>query len=117
MNFKTFSEKFAILADAKADYEALENRCKSLESQLADLKQTISKSGYKIEQTAEGVFELIEDNSASQPVGDYLNPILYEVDTGCEQGKWYTDGEDIWECIKSGFPSGFADKEFFEVIE
>lgn len=117
MNFKTFAEKFNILADAKADYEALETKCKSLETQLADLKQTISKSGYSVQQTSEGVFELVKNEESTIPQGDYTNPITYEADTECIEGLFYTDGEDIWECIKTGTPDGFSDKEYFDIIE
>lgn len=116
MNFKTFSEKFAILADAKADYEALENRCKSLEAQLADLKQTIDKSGYKVEQAAEGVFELVKDETPV-PDGSAFNPYHYEESMTVEEGKWYRTDEYIWQCIKSGTPISIMDKEYFEVIE
>ena len=117
MNFKTFAEKFSVLADAKADYEALENRCKSLETQLAELKQTISKSGYSVQQTSEGVFELIKDETTTIPQGDYTNPIPYEEGMECKIALFYTDGEDIWECIKNGTPDGFSDKEYFDIIE
>lgn len=116
MNFKTFAEKFSILADAKADYEALENRCKSLESQLADLKQTISKSGYSVQQTSEGVFELVKNEELTIPQGDYINPIPYEEGMECKIALFYTDGEDVWECIKTGTPESFSDKTYFDII-
>mgnify|MGYP003312843017 CR=1 FL=1 len=30
-----------------------------------------------------------------------------------ENGKFYTNGDDVWEALKSGVPSKFADTEFF----
>lgn len=49
--------------------------------------------------------------------GTYLHPFTYADDVPCVRGLWYTDGEDIWECIMSGYPSRFADPNYFEVIE
>ena len=50
------------------------------------------------------------------PEGDYTSPILYEPDMSVEEGKFYTDGDDIWEAKKSGIPSGFDDTEYFDII-
>lgn len=49
-------------------------------------------------------------------LGTYLNPIHYVSGMEVKITKWYTDGEDIWECIQSGIPTGFDDTNYFEII-
>lgn len=48
--------------------------------------------------------------------GTYINPIQYVVGADVIEGKWYTDGDNIWEAIKSGIPSSFEDTEYFDII-
>lgn len=48
---------------------------------------------------------------------DYLKPKRYVDGMTVTAGLWYTDGTDIWECIKSGTPSGFTDTEYFDIIQ
>lgn len=49
--------------------------------------------------------------------GTYIDPVVYVQGMTVEAGKWYTDGADIWEALKSGLPSGFDDPEYFDIIE
>lgn len=51
--------------------------------------------------------------------GDYLDPILYKDGMTIVDGKWYyLDDKDLpHEAIKSGVPSGFNDKEYFDFAE
>lgn len=49
--------------------------------------------------------------------GTYIDPVVYAQGMTVEAGKWYTDGADIWEALKSGSPSGFDDQEYFDIIE
>ena len=52
----------------------------------------------------------------SAPSGEYTNPIPYEQGMTVTVGLFYTDGEDIWEAIQTGTPSGFDDKAYFDII-
>lgn len=92
----------------------------ALNSQIAQQNQLISdlaqKQGFNLVETSTGVFEFIKSDEPT-PDGDYLNPILYEDGISVETGKFYTDGDNIWEAIKDGIPSGFDDKEYFDIIE
>lgn len=53
-----------------------------------------------------------------EPSGDGSpwNPFSYTVGMAVEETMWYTDGEYIWECIKSGTPVDFSDSEYFDII-
>lgn len=62
------------------------------------------------------VDELGKLQADAQPAGDYLNPITYIEGAAVEQGKFYTDGSDIWEAIKNGTPTSFADREYFDIV-
>lgn len=116
MNIKEFTEKFSQLAEMHDEIVSMQTENESLKAQLDELKQTISKSGYKVEQTADGVFELVKDEESTQAVGDYLNPIPYEKGMECNIGSFYTDGEYIWECILTGIPEDFSDTKYFDII-
>ncbi len=48
---------------------------------------------------------------------DYTKPLTYEVGMEVVEGLWYTDGSNVWECIKSGTPTSFEDKEYFDIVE
>lgn len=48
--------------------------------------------------------------------GSYLHPFTYTDGMEVAAGMFYTDGEDIWEAIKDGTPSSFADEEYFDII-
>lgn len=116
MNITEFTNKFEQLAEMHGEILAMQTENESLKAQLDELKQTISKSGYKVQQTTDGVFELVKDEESTQAVGDYLNPIMYEKGMECNIGSFYTDGEDIWECILTGIPEDFSDTKYFDII-
>lgn len=81
------------------------------------------KNGYELKPVLNGTnisWEFVkidgaaeEDNEAS---GDYLNPIPYVPGMTVVVGKWYTDGEDIWECLANGIPVDFSDRNYFDII-
>lgn len=64
------------------------------------------------------VFKVVK---ATMPKGDYTDPILYEVGATIGDGNFYyteTVGKDLpHEAIKSGIPSNFFDREYFDWIE
>ena len=60
---------------------------------------------------------LKKDESEQTTSGDYLNPIPYTLNMEVQENLWYTDGDNIWECIKSGMPDDFNDKEYFDIIK
>lgn len=117
MTFSELKNATAVLDDAIKDYESVKAANQSLAIELAELKQTISKAGYAVEKTDEGVYELIESDTEEMPAGDYLNPIPYELGMVVQKDMWYTDGENIWECLNNGTPDGFGDTEYFDIID
>lgn len=48
--------------------------------------------------------------------GSYLHPFAYTVGMTVTVEKWYTDGDNVWECIKTGVPVDFSDAEFFDIV-
>lgn len=58
-----------------------------------------------------------EDYISENDGSDYTTPITYKSAMSVVKGLWYTDGSDVWECIKDGTPTGFDDKEYFDIIE
>lgn len=64
------------------------------------------------------VFQIVKQ---TMPKGDYTDPILYDVGATVGEGNFYyteTVGKDLpHQAIKSGVPSGFFDKEYFDWIE
>lgn len=63
------------------------------------------------------VWELVPDPNCKPEEGSYTSPIEYKNGMEVKEGLYYTNGVMIWECIKSGIPSSFEDKEFFHIIE
>lgn len=90
---------------------------KTLEDRVAKLEAMVERMSYSLKRISESVTEVVKVDNAEMPSGDYLNPIRYIGGMDVEVGKFYTDGEDVWECVKGGTPDGFGDKAFFEVIE
>lgn len=117
MNTLEFCRKFEELREVYTDIKAKDEHIASLEKQLESIKQTISKSGYEVKQTADNVFELVEAETEQVSDGDYTRPYIYENEMTVETGKFYTDGENIWEAILDGVPAGFGDKRYFDIIE
>lgn len=60
--------------------------------------------------------EYVKNEEYQEPDGDYLNPIPFQDGIEVVSGKFYTDSEDIWEAIKDGHPSSFADTEYFDIV-
>lgn len=101
----------------KAEKENLKARIVQLEKHLSCMADKIGYSMVEIGETDAGskIYEF-EKNDESAVSGDYLNPITFEFGIECKVGLFYTDGSDIWECIKEGKPLNFADPEYFDVI-
>lgn len=89
-----------------------------LQSRIDEQNKLISslaeKQGYNLVQSG-NVIEYVKDDTVSQPMGDFLNPIIYAKGMECIVGMFYTNGEDIWECIKAGTPADFNDKRYFDI--
>lgn len=85
-------------------------------------KPESGKEGYILEQVYDPsahmiIWVYVEDpNYEKTNSGTYLDPITYTEGMEVETGKWYTDGENIWDAIKDGIPTGFDDTEYFNII-
>lgn len=86
---------------------------------LDKAKPTIEKQGFHLELTYnEGmlVWEFVADEQPGGNDGtDYLRPITYIPGMSVTAGLWYTDGEDIWECIQTGENSEWT-TQWFDII-
>ena len=86
---------------------------------LDKAKPTIEKQGFHLELTySEGmlVWEFVADEQPGGNDGtDYLRPITYIPGMSVTAGLWYTDGEDIWECIQTGENSEWT-PQWFDII-
>lgn len=60
--------------------------------------------------------EYIQNGDDLNDGSDYTKPITYKEGMSVIKSAWYTDGTDIWECIKTGTPSSFSDTEYFDII-
>ena len=116
------------LEEVKKQEEA-EKRKKELEEAEKALVESVTieykksdKTGYKLKcyKIGDNVFKeiYVEDDGANLNDGtDYTRPITYKDGMTITKGLWYTDGSDIWECIKDGQANSFSDKEYFDIIE
>lgn len=94
--------------------EYIKYKLTSLESQVSFLAE---KQGYNLVQTSPNVYQFVKSDTPL-PSGDYLNPIPYTVGMAIEKDKWYKgEDENIWLALKSGTPTSFEDKEYFDIIE
>lgn len=116
MKMKTLAKKHAILTEALEEFTQMENELKSAKAENEKLKKMLSKAGYAVKEVNEGVYELVKDEQAEIPLGDYINPIIYEEGMTVEKGKFYSDYNDIWEAKKNGVPESFADTKYFDII-
>lgn len=119
MDALTFLTQHDKLAQVAADIRSMQAQLTAKDEKIQQLESSIEKAGYKTEYTSEGVLELVKDDAATIPEGDYINPILYASGGTVEAGKWYTDnrdGGDIWEAKQDGTPADFADAEYFDII-
>lgn len=57
-----------------------------------------------------------DPNYVPEADGTYLNPFEYTDGMEVVAGMWYAKDGDVWEAIKDGAPSEWADTEYFEVI-
>lgn len=85
-------------------------------------KPRSNKEGYILQQVYDSnehaiLWEYVEDpNYVKTESGTYIDPIVYTDGMEVEIDKWYTDGDNIWECIQSGVPNSFEDREYFDII-
>lgn len=107
----------AVLTEALKEVESIIDQRDALARELEAIKKTISKAGYHVEQISDGVFTLERNPNPEEPNGEYTHPIPYYDDMEVTAGLFYTNGDDIWEAIKSGIPAGFNDNEFFDIID
>lgn len=86
---------------------------------LAELTKTVNAlmeyQGLQVRDLGGGVLEVVKKEAADMPSGDYLNPIPFVAPMTVTVGLFYTDGEDIWECIEGGMATSFT-APWFEVI-
>ena len=87
-----------------------------LENQVALTNAIIDSMGVSAHDLGGGVFEVIKPNPQT---GEYTDPILWHGGDEVVSGYWYyTDDKDLpHEAIKSGIPSGWYDKDFFDFVE
>lgn len=79
----------------------------------------VEKEGYKLHPVVLGdciAWEFVPDKGKDSGYGSFLAPIPYSDGVYVEEGLFYTDDDNIWECIHSGIPSGFNDPEYFEIL-
>lgn len=62
------------------------------------------------------MWEEVPDPNYTEQEGSYTNPIQYAAGMTVNAGKWYTDGENVWEALKDGVPRGFDDPVYFDII-
>lgn len=61
------------------------------------------------------VFDYVEDPDYDGR-GTYLKPILFVDGMEVVKDYFYTDTENIWEAISTGYPESFNDPNFFDII-
>lgn len=97
-----------------------EDSAVSLEEQVARQQELInlliSKNGYAVNEISKGALELVKDDKNTNEDGINV-PITYKSGMSVTAGLTYSDGEYIWDCIKSGVPTSFHDKTYFNIIE
>lgn len=86
------------------------------EERIRVLEQQLEALTYFVSDVAAGVQEIIKKDDSEMPVGDYVNPIPYAEGMTVETGKFYTNGDDIWEAVQSGTPNSFEDRDYFDII-
>lgn len=96
------------------DYEEKE---KTPEERIAELEKKVDALTFSLNKISESVVEVIKKEDSEMPTGDYLNPIRYITGMTVETGKFYTDGDDIWEAWNTGVPNDFSDERYFDIIK
>lgn len=84
------------------------------DAKIAAMEDFINSSGYEVKKIDDRTYEVVKKVTVTE--GDYLNPIFFVLGMTVEVGKWYTDGSDIWEALKTGVPAEWEDPEYFDVI-
>lgn len=92
-------------------------------SSISVSNKPAAKEGYSLKPILTGTtisWEFVKDGDPSEDEdvtkGTYINPITYVNGMEVKITKWYTDGDNIWEAIASGIPTGFDDKNYFDII-
>lgn len=94
------------------------------DSIIVETKPTAEKEGFKLVQKYDPMthtirweyVEIPKEEEENGPTGTYIDPFRYETGMAVTTGLWYTDGDNIWEAIADGVPSGFDDAEYFDII-
>ena len=128
-HLKFDQDKYNSYLEEVRKQEEAEKRRKELEEAEKALIESVTieykkadKAGYKLKcyKIGDTVFKEIyvkDDEVIMNDGSDYTKPITYKDGMSVEKGLWYTDGSDVWECIKEGQPTSFSDKEYFDIIE
>lgn len=121
--FNTFSYEYTEIPKSELTDEQLKELMQEeiMNSVQIAQRPIFEKKGFKAEPVVNGniiAWEIVPDPAyVATSDGSYLNPIPYEQNIEVEIGKWYTDGNDIWECIENGVPMSFDDKNYFDIID
>ena len=128
-HLKFDKDKYNSYLEEVRKQEEAEKRKKELEEAEKALIESVTieykksdKAGYKLKcyKIGDTIFKEIyvkDDEILMNDGSDYTKPITYKDGMSVEKGLWYTDGSDVWECIKEGQPTSFSDKEYFDIIE
>lgn len=102
----TTLEKIALMAEAV---------------QEAPLPSEAPKAGYMwrryYDATGVIMWEEVPDPDYVEPEGTFTNPIEYTEGMTVTAGLFYTDGENVWECLQDGTPEGFDDPAYFDILK
>lgn len=132
-NYLKFSEEqYSKYLEEKAAQEKENEKQQQLEDMKKELLDMITvtyeksdKKGYKYKKYKVGDVvvktDYVEDTDSTEEEvndgSDYTKPITYKEGMSVTKGLWYTDGDNIWECILDGMPTSFSDKEYFDIVE
>lgn len=83
---------------------------------IAELEKEVETLTFALQRISENVLEVAKRQEGEMPTGDYVNPIQYKAGMSVEEGLFYTDGDNIWEAMKTGTPVSFEDTEYFDII-
>ena len=83
---------------------------------IAELEKEVETLTFALQRISENVLEAVKRQDGEMPIGDYVNPIQYKGGMSVESGLFYTDGDNIWEAVKTGIPVSFEDTEYFDII-
>lgn len=88
-----------------------------LMEQLQMIHEKLNQLTFDLKQISDNVIEVVKKDDSEFEGGDYLNPIFYSQGMIVKVGLFYTDGDNIWEALKTGTPLDFNDSEFFDIIK